>query len=74
MPNTVLLNPITGTFSFGSVPDMVSRGINLQGGEIRLMRGKHTGPNKGFGASHIWIEHSKEMTYAGYDRQESVPD
>ncbi|MBP0578986.1 hypothetical protein J8I29_06695 [Labrys sp. LIt4] len=74
MPNTRLANPINKTLVFGIVPETKCRGTAIPGGEIYLTRGKHVGPNKGFGAKHIWAEHEKEIRAAGFDREELVPD
>ena len=38
----------------------------MPAGEIRLFHGRHTGPNRGFGAEHIWAEHEREMVAAGF--------
>lgn len=73
MPNTALFHPVNGTRSFGQVPPSNSRGAIISGGEIRLLRGKHTGPNKGFGARHIWAEHLKEMAAIGLHAEDEVP-
>lgn len=43
-------------------------------GEIQLRHGRHWGPNKGFGAAHIWAEHQKEMQQAGFTIREQVAD
>lgn len=73
MPNTPLSNPSTGTLVFGSVGEMKTRGFVLPAGEIRLLRGKHVGPNRGFGACHIWAEHKKEMAVVGFISEDNVP-
>ena len=73
MPNTLILNPNTGSPSFGLVPGMNSRGTVIVSGEIRLLRGKHLGPNRGFGACHIWAEHTKEMKKLGFLQESDVP-
>lgn len=52
---------------------MQGRGWSLDGGEIRLKQGKHRGPNKGFGAAHIWAEHSSEMMKLGLETLGDVP-
>lgn len=59
--------------SFGTVSRMTGRGWVLEGGDIRLKRGRHSGPNRGFGAEHIWAEHSKEMAVHGLHAFEDVP-
>jgi hypothetical protein len=40
---------------------------------IHLVEGKHFGPNSGFGVAHIWAEHRKEITRAGFPNQGLVP-
>lgn len=73
MPNTRLINPNTGTALFGLVPDCRSKDIIIPGGHIYLPRGKHVGPNRGFGACHIWAEHEKEILAAGFEKEDHVP-
>ena len=73
MPNRPLINPTTNTLLFGRVPDIAKRGVNLPGGAIHLLRGKHTAPNRGFGACHIWAEHSREMIDEGFTNEAAVP-
>jgi hypothetical protein len=60
--------------NFGTVPEVTSRGILIPGGIIRLKHGRHTGPNKGFGATHIWAEHQSEMLKAGFSEENQVAD
>ena len=38
-----------------------------------MRMGKHTGPNRGFGAAHIWAEHQKEMAQRGFFAEADVP-
>ena len=73
MPTTILLHPLSGCVSFGLVPTTRSRGALIQGGEIRLLRGVHTGPHRGYGARHIWAEHQKEMRSLGLLFEGDVP-
>ncbi len=73
MANRILVHPDTGGKSFGSVPKMNSRGTVIPAGEVRLLSGKHVGPNRGFGAAHIWAEHAAEMEQAGFHTQAGVP-
>ena len=73
LPHTRLQNPNTGGYSFGRVPDAKSRDVVFPGGHIYLPTGKHIGPNKGFGACHIWAEHKKEMLVAKFDAEDLVP-
>ncbi len=74
MSNQFLTNPQTGGISFGYVPEMKTRGTIIPAGEIRLVHGKHRGPNKGFGAAHIWAEHKSEMQQRGFGADTNVPD
>lgn len=73
MPNTRLINPNSGHEAFGRVPACKSRKIILPAGLIYLTAGRHIGPNKGFGAAHIWAEHAKEMEAAGFPTLEEIP-
>lgn len=66
MPEKLLMNPATGTESFGQIPEMSGRGWHLPSGGIVLKSGRHKGPNRGFGAAHIRAEHSVEMELAGF--------
>lgn len=52
---------------------MTSRGFVIEGGEIHLLEGRHSGPNSGFGAAHIWAEHAKEMARQGLRSRDEVP-
>ena len=70
---TPVLHP-AGSASFGTLPKMRAPGQTLPAGEIRLFRGRHTGPNRGFGAAHIWAEHRREMAALGFDAYEDVAD
>ena len=73
MPNRPLINQKTNSLLFGTVPDIAKRGVDLPGGAIHLLRGKHLGPNRGFGACHIWAEHSTEMIDEGFATEADVP-
>ena len=68
-----LINPTTGTPVFGIVPRLQLSGLIYREAPIHLLPGKHIGPNRGFGAAHIWAEHPKEMAQAGYSRFGEVP-
>lgn len=70
--NEWLLLP-NGKKSFGLIPEINSKGALIPDGKIYLKSGRHIGPNRGFGAEHIWKEHSKEMKKAGYENAEDVP-
>jgi hypothetical protein len=65
MSMTPILHP-SGALAFGRLLEMRAPGILLPAGEIRLFHGRHTGPNRGFGAKHIWAEHEREMVAAGF--------
>ena len=61
-----------GNISFGTISEITYKGDLIPGGEIHLKKGQHIGPNKGFGAEHIWAEHSKEMLKEGFSTIEDV--
>ena len=48
-------------------------GYLLPLGPIHLKLGKHIGPNRGFGAAHIWHEHQTEMSQVGLMNFDDVP-
>ena len=73
MSSLAILNPHTGLYSFGTVPGLKLSGIWLPETQIHLPVGRHIGPNKGFGARHIWAEHQFEMQKAGFDSELAVP-
>jgi hypothetical protein len=58
---------------FATVPEIKSGRVILLEGPILLASGHHWGPNRGFGAAHIWAEHAKEMAKAGFGSSEEVP-
>jgi hypothetical protein len=62
-----------GGVCFGNVHEMKSRGLIIPAGEIRLAPGKHNGPNRGWGADHIWAEHALEMGNKGFLTYDDVP-
>ena len=74
MSQNPLMHPDTNTVCFGFVPEKKTQKFFIPEGEIRLPVGKHIGPNKGFGAKHIWAEHSKEMNNVGLGCYEDVPE
>ncbi|MGQ0563664.1 MAG: hypothetical protein ACT4OK_01150 [Gemmobacter sp.] len=41
---------------------------------ILLFAGRHIGPNRGYGAQHIWAEHAAEMARYGFRSADKVPD
>lgn len=73
MPNTLLKHPTQDTYIFGYIAEKNSRGVIIPKGPIHLKSGKHNGPNKGFGAAHIWAEHRREMEVRGHTMREHVP-
>lgn len=73
MSNQFLTHPETGGVSFGTVVEMRTFGAVIPAGEIRLSTGRHVGPNKGWGAAHIWSEHALEMEVRGFLAYEAVP-
>lgn len=72
-PNDSIPHPETGKLSFGVVPQAKSGPDTIPEGDIQLRYGKHNGPNSGFGAAHIWVEHRKEMEQAGFTSKKDVP-
>jgi hypothetical protein len=69
---SLILNPANGTTSFGTVPALKLSGEDLPDAEIRLFQGRHIGPHRGFGARHIWQEHSGAMTRVGLFEEAGV--
>ena len=68
-----LLHPLNGGRNFGLIQALKLGGVSFPEAEIRLFLGKHIGPNRGFGAKHIWAEHRIEMQRAGLCDAEDVP-
>lgn len=66
MPHTLIPHP-SGRISFGVLTEMRAPGVILPAGEVHLFNGRHLGPNHGFGAEHIWAEHSREMQAEGFE-------
>lgn len=73
MPNLILPHPVNGNLYFGEIDNLPHNGINTVRSYIYLRRGKHTGPNKGFGARHIFAEHHREMAQRGFNSIADVP-
>lgn len=73
MSKQYLVHPETGEIRFCEVPEMKSRGVIIPAGEVRLQNGRHSGPNRGWGAAHIWAEHAEEMRQRGFHSKEEVP-
>lgn len=73
MSNDRLANPVSGTISFGRVPEQRFRQLVFPTGHIYVPIGKHIGPNRGFGARHIWAEHQKEMSALSLETEDLVP-
>jgi hypothetical protein len=63
-PNTQILNPNTGGYFFGYIPEL-SDGLITEG-PIILRYGRHFSRNRGYGASHIWAAHGAELRKLGY--------
>lgn len=64
--NQLVINPKTGTFSFGYIDEINIPHYYFPAGEILLKCGEHYGPNVGFGVRHIMYEHSEELHELGY--------
>ena len=64
--NTKLINPVTGRFCFGMVPEIPS--IGTERARICLLKGHHVGgkagQGNGFGEAHILAAHSNEINAA----------
>jgi hypothetical protein len=73
LSSLAILNPLTGLQSFGIVPSLKLSGVMLPEAPIHLPLGRHIGPNKGFGARHIWAEHRIEMERSGHISEADVP-
>jgi hypothetical protein len=63
-PNTKILNPNTGDYFFGYIPELADGLIDE--GPIILRHGQHFSRNRGYGASHIWAAHGAELKKLGY--------
>jgi hypothetical protein len=72
MPMTPVFHP-SGCPAFGMLEEMRAPGLIIPSGEILLFRGRHTGPNRGFGVEHIWSEHAQEMCTAGFNSYDETP-
>lgn len=72
MSSLAVPNPVTGFQWFGIVPSLKLSGVLLPEAPILLPLGRHIGPNKGFGARHIWAEHRLEMERSGHLREADV--
>jgi|GEM_PF-1399142 len=57
MSNLCVINPSTGSISFGIVPKIKVLGLICEQAEIHLFKGRHWGPHSGLGMKHIWTEH-----------------
>lgn len=73
MPKKFLINPSSGDYIFGEIDALSLGGIDTDRCSIHLFSGKHTAPNRGFGAKHIFAEHSKEMAILGLHNITDVP-
>ncbi len=73
MSSRLLLNPLTGAFALAVIPSLRLGGEELPEAEVVLPEGRHVGPNRGFGAVHIWAEHQREMAAVGMMDERDVP-
>ena len=73
LPNTPLINPATNDIVFGVIDEMKGPRYILLGADIWLKRGRHSGLQGGFGATHIWEEHRAEMARRNFYSFEEVP-
>ena len=71
LKENVLVSHPSGSFSFGTIPEMPK--FALPGGEIYLRVGVHKGDNKGYGIRHIWEAHQKDLSRYGCAGIEGVP-
>jgi hypothetical protein len=73
--NTKINNPATGKLEFGYLPEIIkpTQKLHVEAGNIYLKFGEHTGKNRGFGMTHIWIEHQSELIKLGYLTIDDVP-
>ncbi|MCA0205832.1 MAG: hypothetical protein LCH92_15915 [Proteobacteria bacterium] len=62
----------SGADHFGLLDDMRSGAFRLPAGPVLLLMGEHFGPNRGWGARHIWHEHQREIAARGWDQFEDV--
>lgn len=53
-PATRIINPATGSDSFGVFPEIARPEVYFSGGPIYLRYGRHHGPQRGWGLEHIW--------------------
>jgi hypothetical protein len=78
MSKAKVLNPVTRTHDFGSIP-LLTLNTQLRGvittvpAPIYLVEGRHFGPNGGFGVAHIWAEHEAEIVASGFATLSDVP-
>lgn len=57
----------------GTVPPVRLNRVLLPEASIYLIWGRHVGPNRGHGISHIWAEHREEMERCGLKEIGDVP-
>lgn len=60
-PGEFAINPLSGNTVFGVFPEIVHSHHHFPAGPIRLKYGKHFGPHRGYGISHIWAEHWRHI-------------
>ena len=73
MPPRLIINPVNGDFTFAVIPGLVLAGVTFPEAFVVLPEGRHIGPNRGFGAAHIWAEHQREMSAIGLSSRQDVP-
>ena len=70
--NEYIVNPNTGTTTFGTVPEIPHPQYCFPEGEIILRYGEHRGPHRGWGLCHLWQEHAKQISVLGYETKEDA--
>ena len=67
-----ILNPSNGSEIFARVPSLRLGGVRVDEAPVFLFEGRHVGPNRGFGARHIWVEHELELNRLGFRQEGDV--
>lgn len=67
--NRIIINPRTNDTIFGEFPLIETRHDVFESGFIYLRWGEHRRANRGFGVSHILIDHDKEIRKAGFNHE-----
>ena len=73
MSSRQIFNPLGNGVVFAVIPRLTLDRVEFQEANVVLPEGKHIGPNKGFGAAHIWAEHQREMAAVGLQSFGEVP-